>query len=110
MSPWSYYYIRASRVDDMWIEYRYHGEWIKPGMWKEKEHGYSCLHCEDSLWNHAIRLTERVKQSHADDLQKYNEKHLAFAMAFHPRLGSDSAIKRVGVPVETSGLIYKINM
>ncbi len=66
---------------------------LQPGLWKEKEHGYYCLHCEDGLWNNAIRLTKRVKQSLAEDMKKYEHiYHQAFAMGQQKHLGANSFV------------------
>lgn len=100
-SAWSYYCLCDDSTDNLWD--------LDIDKWVGKKHFYG-QYSWDWRWNLAIWHIDNERREFADDLQKYNEKHLAFAMAFHWRLGSDSAIKRLGVPIETSGLIYKINM
>ncbi len=97
------------RVYYMWEDQFFFGELIKPGMWKDKEHGFFCQGCGDSKWNLARLITRIEKARYARDLLEY-EKHLAFAMAGHSRLGSKSVIPLPGIPTDILYLIRTINM
>jgi hypothetical protein len=109
-NPWSYYWMALPRVYDMWEDQFFFGEWIKPGMWKDKEHGFFCRGCGDSKWNLALLITRSEKAWYERDLLEYNEKHLALAMAYHSRLGPDSVISHLGVPTDIFDFIRTINM
>jgi hypothetical protein len=92
-SPWSYYWLENSDLDDLWAVQVFHGELIQPGRWKDKDGGYYCKSCGCGVWNRAVLRTRAFKKIYEDYFTSNQALYYqAFAMGVQARLGAGSLV------------------